>query len=216
MESSQILGGTEECCSSESGWTMYIASPMHDDDDHSDADDNEEEDSGGGNGSVDDDQADGEGGGDDTDDSMASDASSGPSNRENPNGKGYINKTEGTNNEKLPYVSNNTANNKQMEKKKKTEERRIKEEKVEYPVVMANSATSFVPSGTRGRKSNWMDKDTVVIFIVSLAILVGYFTTNLQCLQIVCVLVNVYDLELPFFMFSNGLRSFMGRGVAPA
>ncbi|KAK4373275.1 hypothetical protein RND71_008659 [Anisodus tanguticus] len=29
MESSKLPGGTEECSSSESGWTMYIASPTH-------------------------------------------------------------------------------------------------------------------------------------------------------------------------------------------
>ncbi|KAI3521872.1 hypothetical protein L1887_11347 [Cichorium endivia] len=70
--SSKIYGdGTEECQSSESGWTMYIGSSLDDDD-------------GGDGGAV----YDGGGGrmkgtlkieDEDTDDSMASDASSGPS-----------------------------------------------------------------------------------------------------------------------------------------
>ncbi|XP_058112381.1 protein SOB FIVE-LIKE 4-like [Magnolia sinica] len=67
--SSQIIGVTEEeRNSSESGWTMYLASPMHDDDDG----DGSEHDGVGGGGYGD----------DDSDDSMASDASSGPCRRE--------------------------------------------------------------------------------------------------------------------------------------
>ncbi|KAF7806301.1 pheromone-processing carboxypeptidase KEX1 [Senna tora] len=74
MEQSQIIGGAEECHSSESGWTMYIGSPIDDDDDgHSDDDDDNT-------------QADPED--DHTDDSMASDASSGPSHYRNPWGNG--------------------------------------------------------------------------------------------------------------------------------
>ncbi|KAI3726821.1 hypothetical protein L1987_66627 [Smallanthus sonchifolius] len=78
--SSKIYGdGTEECQSSESGWTMYIGSSMDDDDD----------DDGGGGGDAGGVYDGGGGGGrkkgtvkdedEDTDDSMASDASSGPS-----------------------------------------------------------------------------------------------------------------------------------------
>ncbi|XP_076937583.1 protein SOB FIVE-LIKE 4-like [Bidens hawaiensis] len=74
MESSSKVHGdrTEECQSSESGWTMYIGSSMDDDDDNNNDDDNT-----GGGGDVkygvtkDEDE--------DTDDSMTSDASSGPS-----------------------------------------------------------------------------------------------------------------------------------------
>jgi len=58
----------EECHSSESGWTMYIGSPM-DDGGHSDDSDNDEE---GIETSPQNDD-------DESDDSMASDASSGPS-----------------------------------------------------------------------------------------------------------------------------------------
>ncbi|XP_058115011.1 protein SOB FIVE-LIKE 1-like [Magnolia sinica] len=85
MEPSQLIGGTEECNSSESGWTMYIASPMHDvalsDDDH----DGEGEGDGDGDNdcnSHDDGDGNNNDGDDDSDDSMASDASSGQSRRE--------------------------------------------------------------------------------------------------------------------------------------
>nr|POF12134.1 hypothetical protein CFP56_42330 [Quercus suber] len=37
MDSSQMFGGTEECQSSESGWTMYIGSPIYGDDDSDDS-----------------------------------------------------------------------------------------------------------------------------------------------------------------------------------
>lgn len=77
MESSQLFGGPEECHSSESGWTMYLGSPIHggDDDDenddkHSNKDDDDEDENGGNdkNHYIE----------DDSDDSMTSDASSGP------------------------------------------------------------------------------------------------------------------------------------------
>lgn len=73
MESSKSPGVTEECSSSESGWTLYIASPVHEqknydsDDDDDDDDDVADHD--------DDYQSDDHG----SDDSMTSDASSGPS-----------------------------------------------------------------------------------------------------------------------------------------
>ncbi|PON92683.1 hypothetical protein TorRG33x02_115430 [Trema orientale] len=87
MESSKVFGeADEECQSSESGWTMYLDSPIHgenddenqqsdcgdgdddssDDDDDDDDDDDEENDN------------DNDNDNDDSDDSMASDASSGP------------------------------------------------------------------------------------------------------------------------------------------
>ncbi|XP_072980354.1 uncharacterized protein [Typha angustifolia] len=83
MDSSQLIGDAEECNSSESGWTMYLASPMHDDGDDGDDGDGEVEGhgydgsskrsntSGGSNGDDGDDD-------DDDDDSLASDASTGP------------------------------------------------------------------------------------------------------------------------------------------
>ncbi|XP_028763630.1 uncharacterized protein LOC114736850 [Neltuma alba] len=68
---SQMVGAAEECHSCESGWTIYLGSPTHDDDgDHSDDDDEEGgEDRKGGAGAED----------EESDDSMASDASTGPS-----------------------------------------------------------------------------------------------------------------------------------------
>ncbi|KAF8037493.1 hypothetical protein BT93_B0402 [Corymbia citriodora subsp. variegata] len=79
--SSQAFEGSEECLSSESGWTMYIGSPMQEDDEgagneqttHNDADDAED-----GGYKGDKDGGDGEA---ESDDSMASDASSRPSYR---------------------------------------------------------------------------------------------------------------------------------------
>ncbi|CAI9756130.1 unnamed protein product [Fraxinus pennsylvanica] len=77
MDSSKILEGNEECSSNESGWTMYIASPVDeynlDDEDTDDGSNDKQED-----GLHAEDVA----GDTDSDDSMASDASSGPSHRE--------------------------------------------------------------------------------------------------------------------------------------
>ncbi|XP_030534634.1 protein SOB FIVE-LIKE 1 isoform X2 [Rhodamnia argentea] len=84
MESSpQAFEGSEECLSSESGWTMYIGSPMQEDDEgagdekgttHNEDDDDERD----GGDKGDKDGGDGEA---ESDDSMASDASSRPSYR---------------------------------------------------------------------------------------------------------------------------------------
>ncbi|PPD84856.1 hypothetical protein GOBAR_DD18216 [Gossypium barbadense] len=70
MESSKIYGGIEECHSSESGWTMYIGSPIHGGDDSGDGHSEKADDEGVyGVDNHADEQA-------DSDDSMASDASS--------------------------------------------------------------------------------------------------------------------------------------------
>ncbi|KZV27502.1 ATPase family AAA domain-containing protein 2 [Dorcoceras hygrometricum] len=76
MDSSKILEDTEECSSNESGWTMYIASPVHElgyddyeDEEYCSTDEQIYERDGAGR----------EDGDVDSDDSMASDASSGPS-----------------------------------------------------------------------------------------------------------------------------------------
>ncbi|KVH96336.1 hypothetical protein Ccrd_001579 [Cynara cardunculus var. scolymus] len=69
MEFSKYLGVAEGCSSSESGWTMYIVSPMHETNNnhhHHDVDDAIDE--------IHDGYHNG-----DSDDSMVSDASSGPS-----------------------------------------------------------------------------------------------------------------------------------------
>ncbi|KAL9314262.1 hypothetical protein ACSQ67_019714 [Phaseolus vulgaris] len=79
-----MLGGEEECHSNESGWTMYIGSPR---DEEAHYDDNEEK-----GYSLDYDYEDAEADPDvESDDSMASDASSGPSQYGviNPLGGGY-------------------------------------------------------------------------------------------------------------------------------
>lgn len=72
MDSSQLVGGAEECSSSESGWTMYLASPMHGQAQIEDEGETSEDDDGDHGGAS--------GGGEDGD-SLASDASSGPPHR---------------------------------------------------------------------------------------------------------------------------------------
>ncbi|KAJ0989661.1 hypothetical protein J5N97_008017 [Dioscorea zingiberensis] len=86
-ERSRVMEGGEECSSSESGWTMYLASPMHDDDDDDQDDDqvvdeinNVHEDDHGQEEEEDDDEDDG--------DSMASDASTGPTHSKQSNERG--------------------------------------------------------------------------------------------------------------------------------
>ncbi|GFZ18380.1 hypothetical protein Acr_27g0001190 [Actinidia rufa] len=75
MDSSKVLGDSEECSSSESGWTMYIASPIRE---YSNFENDEEDDHGEYK----------KGNNDESDDSMASDASSRPSHPElNGSGK---------------------------------------------------------------------------------------------------------------------------------
>nr|GMC75357.1 acidic leucine-rich nuclear phosphoprotein 32 family member B-like [Ipomoea batatas] len=66
MESSHVYGGSEECHSNESGWTMYIGSPTTDDYEEDNLNSN----------NVNGDSYEEE---ENSDDSMASDASSGPS-----------------------------------------------------------------------------------------------------------------------------------------
>ncbi|XP_020691737.1 uncharacterized protein LOC110106251 [Dendrobium catenatum] len=73
QSSSQLNEDAEECSSSESGWTMYLASPMHDGSNGDDDDDGEVDGTSGGQSSGDDDDQ----GKEDDHDSMASDASSG-------------------------------------------------------------------------------------------------------------------------------------------
>ncbi|KAJ0098853.1 hypothetical protein Patl1_21567 [Pistacia atlantica] len=81
MDSSKNHFSTEGCSSSESGWTMYIDSPMQeddDDDDHHYRNSNKYT-------SVNDDREDNK---EESDDSMASDASSGPSHHQYPRANG--------------------------------------------------------------------------------------------------------------------------------
>ncbi|CAI9785324.1 unnamed protein product [Fraxinus pennsylvanica] len=78
MDSSKIIEGNEECSSNESGWTMYIASPI----DEYNLDDDDEDDGGSIDKQEDGFHAKDDAGDTDSDDSMASDASSGPSRQE--------------------------------------------------------------------------------------------------------------------------------------
>ncbi|XP_043700328.1 protein SOB FIVE-LIKE 4-like [Telopea speciosissima] len=123
--SSQLFGETEECSSSESGWTTYIASPVHCDDTQEDDDDDDEKD-----------------GNNDSDDSMASDASTGPN-----HGEGELLCDSGEDDKKC-YSYTKTYRNKKKEKKKDEDRGRseaVKQESVE----MANSATSSVNSSVK-------------------------------------------------------------------
>ncbi|RZC58407.1 hypothetical protein C5167_005717 [Papaver somniferum] len=146
--SQNIYGYTEECSSSESGWTMYIASPMNND---------------GSNVTT------GDGGGyhsdehrnikkklknnyDDSDDSMNSDASSGPNHRYSVDG--------GTS-----HYRKDNGNNKFYSFKKKTPSMEKKREgtkvdkKIEEPVMLFNPPAASVPtSTTKSRKLKWFGK----------------------------------------------------------
>ncbi|XP_038725507.1 protein SOB FIVE-LIKE 3-like [Tripterygium wilfordii] len=75
MDSSKHTSSKEGCSSSESGWTMYIASPMEEDDEECSGDDNSNKHMEEGDKNAD--HRDEE-----SDDSMASDASSGPSHQQ--------------------------------------------------------------------------------------------------------------------------------------
>lgn len=150
MESSQLFGGAEECHSSESGWTMYLGSHIHGDDDdnqhsYEKDDDDDDDDYDGGNGKNYYHE-------DGSDDSMASDASSGPSNQgtdfklqKDVNGK---------------YYSQRKPNNKQVEKQLQKSERRRKEDKNKDEEVRANNKTTPTQSTSKVRKSisSWMGK----------------------------------------------------------
>lgn len=141
MESSQAHAAAEEHSGSESGWTMYINSPIQSEndnykdihvDDDGDCDDDDEE---------------------SDDNSMASDASSGPSHHELPCGKG-----EGSGSIAQNKHAKNEANSKYSssgkkpcKKGKKKEEGRSKEEK-EESMQWALSAASHVSSGVKVRK----------------------------------------------------------------
>lgn len=145
MESSQAHAAAEEHSGTESGWTMYISSPLQsENDNYKDihVDDND-----------DDDNDDGDDDDDESDNSMASDASSGPSHHELPCGKG-----EGSGSNAQNKQAKNEANSKYSssgkkpcKKGKKREERRSKEEK-EESMQWALSAASQVSSGVKVRK----------------------------------------------------------------
>ena len=144
MDSSQMFGGTEECQSSESGWTMYIGSPIYggddDDDDgdegHSD-DRSDDDDDDGDDGKTDADQD------DDSDDSMASDASSRPSHA-----------YESASKKEEKYCFDKKANKQQQEKQKA---QKMKEEK-DQKMFRAKKAEAPSQSGAKVRKNIWTGK----------------------------------------------------------
>ncbi|GAV77763.1 hypothetical protein CFOL_v3_21233 [Cephalotus follicularis] len=157
MESSQLFGDTEECHSSESGWTMYIGSPVHSDDGgdadgHSHSGDDENDDDPGGD---DDSEANSE---DDSDDSMASDASSGPSRDHQGNPYGYrghgMAHEEGKGNGK--HCLEKGAN--KAVKKERAERSSRKEEKEESVVMATRANNTATHSGSKVRKSTWKGK----------------------------------------------------------
>ncbi|XWS51279.1 hypothetical protein CRYUN_Cryun12cG0163100 [Craigia yunnanensis] len=163
MDPSKIFGGNEECHSSESGWTMYIGSPIQggddddDDDGHSEADDAYAADNGG---HADETGANHEA---DSDDSMASDASSGPShqgvqfygNMEGSHGTSYFkhDEDEEEGNCYLDKKAKKSAEKQKLGMKKKED----KEEK-EQMTLKAKGATTSSRSGSKLRKSLWLGK----------------------------------------------------------
>ncbi|XWS60381.1 hypothetical protein CRYUN_Cryun07bG0031400 [Craigia yunnanensis] len=148
MEPSKIFGGTEECHSSESGWTMYIGSPIQggddDDDGHSEADDAYAADNGG---HADETYANHEA---DSDDSVVSDASSGPSHQ----GQFCNENMEGD------HGTSNFKHDKDEEEGKKSvlgmKKKERKEEKEQMTFKAKEASTP--PSGSKIRKSIWLGK----------------------------------------------------------
>lgn len=145
MEPSQIFGVSEECHSSESGWTMYIGSPA---DGSSDADADAPSD-------HDDDDEDGRTKScyanhqDDSDDSMASDASSGPSHQQGHpfGGHGRLKNPNG-----LPLFKTKTK--KPLMEKPRAERKEVKDKLV----LVGQNPKSSVQSSSKVRKSIWMGK----------------------------------------------------------
>ncbi|XP_041011245.1 protein SOB FIVE-LIKE 2-like [Juglans microcarpa x Juglans regia] len=134
MESPWAIGGSEEHSGgSESGWTNYIGSTTQNENDNSK------------DPRVDDDDD------DESEDSMASDASSGPSHHELPNGEG-----EGSGSMGHTHIrhAKDEANSKLFSEKKaskqvkKKDERRVKEQN-ELSAYRAESAGSQVSSGAK-------------------------------------------------------------------
>ncbi|CAK9330036.1 unnamed protein product [Citrullus colocynthis] len=138
MEPSQIFGVSEECHSSESGWTMYIGSPANGSSDAaSDEDDDEDEEHKGYYYAANNQ--------DDSDDSMASDASSGPSHQQEHQFKGMKNPHG-----ELKSCLETKTKKPLMEKKKQRAERK--------EVKVGQKPKSSVQSSSKVRKSILMGK----------------------------------------------------------
>ncbi|KAJ7956531.1 acidic leucine-rich nuclear phosphoprotein 32 family member B-like [Quillaja saponaria] len=152
MESSQNFGGAEECHSSESGWTMYIGSPIDGDDDdvehEGDQDDNGDDDD-------DDDSLEVDHHQDDSDDSMVSDASSGPSHLGNQwrNGEGGHRLADHLNHVVDKYNLDKKGN---KPREKQRADRRVEKEE---RMFIRNKAKAPLQSGdNKVRKNLWMGK----------------------------------------------------------
>ncbi|XAR51257.1 hypothetical protein NMG60_11005828 [Bertholletia excelsa] len=145
METSHFLGYSEECHSSESGWTMYIVSPVHSDINEGDED--------------------GENDyytvepGDDSDDSMASDASSGQIHRGNlwENGKGS---SPAMTEYERQEVQSDRKKGSEKTTKLQVEKNRYKAKKKEKkePVFSAKEANVGIESTVKARKNGWFGK----------------------------------------------------------
>lgn len=157
MDPSQIFGVSEECHSSESGWTMYIGSPA--DDGSSDADADADADAPSSN----EDEEDGKNkvfygnNKDDSDDSMASDASSGPSHHHHHPQQGHSfgrmkNPPHGLS---LFNHQNEVKFCLETKPKKQRAERKEVKEKL---VLVTQKPKSSVQSSSKVRKSIWMGK----------------------------------------------------------
>ncbi|KAL4567972.1 hypothetical protein LXL04_023570 [Taraxacum kok-saghyz] len=133
MEFSKYLGVVEECSSSESGWTMYIVSPMHETNDNHHQHHNHDH--------VDDWICTSHGDystyhNEDSDDSMVSDASSGPI----PQG---ILRTSSKRRDSKHEVKRNMLGKNQRQVEKKVCERRKRAVKEEHTTCVKNKARTI-------------------------------------------------------------------------
>ncbi|XVE54625.1 hypothetical protein DITRI_Ditri03aG0097100 [Diplodiscus trichospermus] len=153
MEPSKIFGGNEECHSSESGWTMYIGSPIQGGDDNDDENGRSEAYTAYNGGRPDETDANHEA---DSDDSMASDASSGPShqgvqfygNMEGGRGTSYFKHDE---DEEEGDCCLDKKAKKSAEKQKIGMKKKEDKEEKEQMTIMAKGATTASRSGSKGK-----------------------------------------------------------------
>ncbi|CAI9096372.1 OLC1v1032503C1 [Oldenlandia corymbosa var. corymbosa] len=157
MDSSNNIGDTEECSSNESGWTMYIASPIQEDNPDDDDDDDSNHESGTERREYKDFYYD-DGGDGESDDSMASDASSGPSHQGGPcvtnkgsHGRDFLEHAGGSDDRR----STGHKSYKQIEKKERAQKPKPEKEQQGRKV---NISTGDVYSKGKSRKNNREDR----------------------------------------------------------
>ncbi|XP_038879181.1 protein SOB FIVE-LIKE 3-like [Benincasa hispida] len=138
MEPSQIFGVSEECHSSESGWTMYIGSPVNGSSDAASDDDEDEEHKSYYYATNNQDDSD--------DDSMASDASSGPNHHQQGNSFKGMKSPNG----EMNFCLETKTKKPLMEKKKQRAEKK--------EVKVGQKPKSSVQSSSKVRKSILMGK----------------------------------------------------------